>query len=203
MDSSTSKRFVALDGLTSIAEGEPRLVAFAAAAYLTAKPDAALLILDLSTGSAVDLDLRGTPSEVVARLRGADNPSDPTDLPEEPVRGRPKLGVIAREVTLLPRHWEWLAQQRSGASAALRRLVDEARQRTAEADSTRRRQEVAYRAMTTLAGDLPGYESAIRALFASDRPAFQAATAEWPTDIRRICTSLWPTQDEDKQGTTP
>lgn len=187
-----SSRFVVFDGFNLIADGELNLVAAAASAYGTAKPEATLVVLDLETGSAVDLDLRGTPHEVVSRLPPPGAVSENTDASKAPVRGRPRLGVIAREVTLLPRHWEWLAGQRGGASIALRRLVDEAKQRTAEADNHRRRLEAAYQALTTLAGDLPGYESAIRALFASDRDAFQAATAGWSSDLQRICTWLWP-----------
>ncbi|MEO6102552.1 MAG: DUF2239 family protein [Pseudoxanthomonas sp.] len=194
MSGPTSTKFVVFDGTTLIAEGGLERVAVAASAYLTAKPHAALLVLDLTTGSAVDLDLRGTADDVVGRLIGNGLLGDQPDPAVEPVRGRPKLGVVAREVTLLPRHWDWLSSQRGGASAALRRLVDEARQRTAATDGHRARQEAAYRAMTTLAGDLAGYESAIRALFASDVTAFESAIARWPTDIQRICQLLWPTQ---------
>jgi hypothetical protein len=103
--------------------------------------------------------------------------------PSKPTRGRPKLGVTAREVTLLPRHWDWLASQPGGASATLRRLVDQARREAGASDAMRQAQEATYRVMTTLAGDLPGYEDATRALFANDRPRFDQLTAGWPTDI--------------------
>lgn len=137
---------------------------------------AALLVIDSATGRAVDLDLRGSVLDVLARL-------DSTSLPPKPARGRPKLGVTAREVTLLPRHWDWLAAQPGGASATLRRLVDQARRETVDADARRQAQAVTYRVMTTLAGDLPGYEEATRALFANDRARFNDLTTSWPTDI--------------------
>jgi hypothetical protein len=126
----------------------------------------------------VDLDLRGTAEEVLARL--------PREAPRGP--GRPKLGVTAREVTLLPRHWEWLARQPGGASVALRKLVEEASKSARE--ETRRAQEVAYRFMSAMAGDRPGFEEASRALFAGDRARFEAETAAWPEDIRTHLEAL-------------
>jgi hypothetical protein len=131
------------------------------------------LVIEAETGRVVDLDLRGSIPEALARLEPAPKAG----------RGRPRLGVIAREVTLLPRHWDWLAGQPGGASAALRRLVDQARRETVDSDALRCAQEVTYRVMTTLSGDLPGYEEATRALFANDRARFEALTAAWPTDI--------------------
>lgn len=105
-------------------------------------------------------------------------------------RGRPKLGVIGREVTLLPRHWEWLSAQPGGASVALRRLVDEARRSSAPARDARLAQERAYRVMSALAGDRPGYEEALRALFAGDRPRLEAHISDWPSDIREYTLHL-------------
>ena len=88
--------------------------------------------------------------------------------------GRPKLGVVAREITLLPRHWEWLAQQTGGASVAIRKLVDEARRATATtAIASASAQEAAYRFMSAMAGNLPHFEEAIRALFADDPRRFE------------------------------
>ena len=141
------------------------------------------VVFDDTTGCTVELDLRGSVEDVLARL----SPSSP---PAKPTRGRPKLGVTAREVTLLPRHWEWLATQPGGASAALRRLVDQARRETGSTDAVRQAQEAAYRVMTTLAGDLPGYEEATRALFARDRARFDQLTAAWPADIGDYVRSL-------------
>lgn len=125
-----------------------------------------LLLFDDATGRQVDIDLRGDGQEP---SRG---------------RGRPKLGVQAREVTLLPRHWEWLAAQPGGASAALRRLVEDARKAQEDAPSPRAAMDAAYHFLTGMAGDRPGYEDAIRALYARDRQGFAKASEEWPSAIR-------------------
>jgi uncharacterized protein len=139
-------------------------------------------IYDDTTGRAIDIDTRGSDAEVLARL---------TPTPEEPRgRGRPKLGVVAREVTLLPRHWDWLNAQPGGASVALRKLVEEARRTSGDRDRTRRAQEAAYRFMSAIAGDLPGFEEAARALFANDRARFAELVAHWPGDIRDHAVKL-------------
>ena len=98
--------------------------------------------------------------------------------------GRPKLGVVAREVSLLPRHWEWLEQQPNGASAAIRRLVDQARSNDPGAERTRLAIEAASRFLSAMAGNLPGYEEATRALFGRDRQRFDELIGVWPKDIR-------------------
>ncbi|KVE36609.1 DUF2239 family protein [Burkholderia sp. TSV86] len=120
-------------------------------------------------------------------------------------RGRPKLGVIAREVTLLPRHWEWLSTQPGGASVALRKLVDEARRTHARQDRNRQAQERAYHFMSAIAGDLPGFEEAARALFASDPDRLHASIAAWPDDVRSHTIALAydhePTSDASRHGT--
>jgi len=105
-------------------------------------------------------------------------------------RGRPKLGVISREVTLLPRHWEWLAAQPGGASVALRKLVESARLSNTDRDSRRKAQERAYHFMLALGGDLPGYEEATRALFADDTEALKTHIAGWPDDVRTHALKL-------------
>jgi len=92
--------------------------------------------------------------------------------------------VVAREVTLLPRHWEWLAAQPGGASVALRKLVEAARRDHRDRDIQRQVQECAHRFMSAMAGDLPGYEEAIRALFADDQARFAGLVAPWPADVR-------------------
>jgi len=127
------------------------------------------------TGKQVDFDLRGTSSDVLARYRLA---------PARVGPGRPKLGVVAREVSLLPRHWEWLEQQPSGASAAIRRLVDEARKRDPGEQRTRSSVDAAGRFLSAMAGNLPGYEEASRALYARNKERFDELVREWPRDIR-------------------
>jgi hypothetical protein len=104
--------------------------------------------------------------------------------------GRPKLGVVAREVTLLPRHWEWLARQTGGASVALRKLVEEARRTGEVGHRVRQAQEAAYRFMSVMAGNRPNYEEAIRALFAGEASRFEKLIAEWPADVRRHAARL-------------
>ena len=148
-----------------------------------------ILVFDDATGRIVDLDLRGTEAEIAARL-DAPAPRAGTK-PEAPKgRGRPKLGVVSREVTLLPRHWDWLARQRGGASAALRRLVDEARKQPDADARDRDAQEAAYRVLQALAGDLPGYEEALRALFAGDAAGCAARMSDWPADLRRYALRM-------------
>lgn len=151
-----------------------------------------ILILDDETGRTVDLDLRRRPGAPSATPEPPEppEPREPPALAPKPARGRPKLGVVAREVTLLPRHWDWLAAQPGGASAALRRLVEGARRDGAVAADARQAQEALHRAMTALAGDLPGYEDALRALYARDDSAFDAAIAGWPADIRRYLAAF-------------
>lgn len=126
--------------------------------------EGALLVAFDEAGRRVDID-----------------PREPSPEPP-PARGRPKLGVTPREVTLLPRHWDWLAAQPGGASVALRKLVEGA-MRSPEA-SARQSRDAASRFMTVMGGDLPTYEEATRALYAADRGRFEVLTNEWPADIR-------------------
>ncbi len=132
-----------------------------------------VLVLDGHTGASVELDLRGDEAAILARLIEAEPPRRGP--------GRPKLGVVAREVTLLPRHWEWLASQPGGASVALRRLVEEARRD--DRDARRQARDNLYRFMSAVAGNQPGYEEACRALFAGDAARFGEQIAGWPQDL--------------------
>ena len=145
-----------------------------------------IVIFDDANGRPIDLDLRGTERDVVARLpQPASNPETAADdLPEPRGRGRPKLGVVAREVTLLPRHWEWLGAQPGGASVALRKLVEEARRANGDRDRSRAARDAAYHFMSVMAGNLAGFEEASRALFADDRRRFVELIAGWPGDVR-------------------
>ncbi|MDB5737972.1 MAG: hypothetical protein JWO65_1640 [Sphingomonas bacterium] len=167
----------AFAGLSRLASGPLPQVAIAIRHAAGSEP---ILVFDDATGRVIDLDLRGSDAEIVARL-----PAE-----EARGRGRPKLGVIAREVTLLPRHWDWLATQSGGASAALRRLVEEARKTGGTRQERRAAQEVAYRFLQAIAGDLPGYEESTRALFADDRTRFEAQIAGWPDAIRAYALKL-------------
>lgn len=146
-----------------------------------------VLVFDDETGRLVDIDPRDHAGQGVEQL--AENTQADT-VPTHRTRGRPKLGVVPREVTLLPRHWEWLAAQPGGASVALRRLVEEARRTGAEADRRRQGQESAYRFLTAMAGDRQNYEEAMRALFAGDLDKVEALTKGWPRDIAAHALAL-------------
>lgn len=148
------------------------------------------LVFDDATGSQVDLDTRGTPDEISVRY---------SETPEPRGRGRPRLGVVAKEVTLLPRHWDWLSDQPGGASVALRKLVDQARRSSGDSDRVRAAQEAAYRFMSAIAGNLPGFEEATRALFAYDRRRFGELLAHWPEDVRDYAIRL-AFADRDPDG---
>ena len=168
----------AFAGERRIASG-PRLeVALAIKAATGMANPPMVLIFDDQTGRAIDFDLRGSVEEIASRLT-ADQPAA-----EKRSSGRPKLGVVAREVTLLPRHWEWLAAQPGGASTTLRKLVDAARNTKDPRALMRQAQEAADRFMSAMLGNQPGYEEASRALYASNRSRFLALTKAWPRDLR-------------------
>jgi uncharacterized protein len=160
---------IAFAGARRLALGDLAEVTQVLREALAAGETATLLVFEIATGEQIDLDLRATP-------------------PPRRGPGRPKLGVVAREVTLLPRHWDWLNAQPGGASVALRKLVEDAR-KNPEARQ-RQRRDALYRFTSAMAGDAPGFEEAARALFAGDRLRFEANTAAWPTDVRSHALSL-------------
>ncbi|CAO4194012.1 DUF2239 family protein [Methylorubrum extorquens] len=193
-----SKPCTAFAGTKQFAAGSLVDVALAIKAAEGEGREAPVLVFDDASGSVMDLDLRGTTADIVVRLgeRGkretpAARPRTASDTDAEPRgRGRPKLGVVAREVTLLPRHWEWLSAQPGGASQALRRLVDEARRSDGGQTQAKAAREAAYRFLNALAGDLPGYEDAIRSLFAGEAQNFADRMKAWPSDVRRHALKL-------------
>jgi len=152
----------------------------------------AVLVFDDETGDQIELDLRDAGPIVAGKGTSSgdsSDSSDPSDLPQTG-RGRPRLGVVSREVTLLPRHWEWLNRQPGGASVALRKLVEEARRTHAEQDLRRQSQSAAFKFMTAMAGDRPGYEEAVRALFAGKRVRYELEIERWPVDVRNHALKL-------------
>ena len=178
--------YVAFEGDHCIASGDLRAVVRAAKETRDRREDAAILVFDGRSGP-IDIDFRGSVDDVLARLPeipGASVAAENAAIPVPRGPGRPKLGVVAREVTLLPRHWEWLAQQSGGASVALRRLVDEARRANKDKDRIRRAQETAHRFIAAMGENKPHYEEVARALFAGDAKRFEAWTASWPADVR-------------------
>jgi len=180
MERPRTTRCTAFEGSRRIASGELAEVALATKAVVERGERGPVLVFDDETSEPIELDLRGSPDDVLARLPSSDDDMPPT--PRGP--GRPRLGVVAREVTLLPRHWEWLAAQSGGASVAIRRLVEEARRASEPADRVRRARDAAYRFMAAVAGNEPGFEEATRALFSGDLDRFVAHTAAWPADVR-------------------
>ncbi|MEO6608137.1 MAG: DUF2239 family protein [Aestuariivirga sp.] len=173
-ESNPAKDFVCLSDSRKIAEGSLADVALTAWNFAKSHPSQPTLAFDRQTGAVVDLNLSGTSFDVAARY------SAQTEIPK---RGRPKLGVTAREVTLLPRHWDWLAQQPGGASVTLRRLVETARKETAPKLAARDRLAAAYKFMSAIGGDLPSFEEASRALFAQNFAKLETCLSKWPSDI--------------------
>jgi hypothetical protein len=158
-------------------------------------------LFDDRTGRRLDLDFEGSPEDVAARaawLRASLADPDDAIAPSGKARGRgrPRLGVVAKEITLLPRHWAWLSAQRGSASATLRRLVDDARRASEGADRVRAAQDAAYRFMYDSAGDAAGFEEALRSLYAGDEAGFEEATRAWPEDVsayaRRLAADAFP-----------
>jgi hypothetical protein len=178
---------IAFAGETRIAKGAAADVA--RAAKLAMQGGESVLVFDARTSRPVEFDFRGSPDEVARRAAKA-YPAEPAAEEEPRGRGRPRLGVVGREVTLLPRHWEWLAAQPGGASVALRKLVEAARKANAKEDAVRAAQESAYRFMSAMAGDAAHFEEASRALFAGDRTNFQKLTRNWPRDVRAHARAL-------------
>lgn len=182
--SSPSLRCTAFSGLQRIASGELRHVAMKAKQAFDLHPGQPVLVFDDADGRTVELPLE-LPAADLLRLLAQPQlaaSADVAPLPRRP--GRPKLGVVAREITLLPRHWDWLAAQPGGASVALRRLVEDARKVSSGDDRRRAAQEATFRFMQALAGDLPGFEEAARALFAGDVTRFEEHVAGWADDVR-------------------
>jgi hypothetical protein len=181
METMEQRRCTAFAGFRRVAAGDVAEVALAIKAALEQGEAEPVLVFEDETSRRVELDLRGTVDEVRERLEITVPAAEP-EAPRGP--GRPKLGVVAREVTLLPRHWDWLNEQPGGASVALRKLVDEARRANEGRDRARRAQEAVYRFMSAIGGNLPHFEEASRALFAGNRTGFEESIREWPEDVR-------------------
>jgi hypothetical protein len=186
MTTGSNPAYIAFAGDRRIASGDLRDIARSAKRTLDLHGEAQLLIFDGKTSGPVEIDFRGSIDDVLARLPRSEAPAADEDTAATAPRGpgRPKLGVVAREVTLLPRHWDWLTQQKGGASVAIRKLVEEARRNSEAKDRIRLAQEAAYRFMSAMAGNRPHYEEAIRALFGNDPSRFGKLIAEWPADVR-------------------
>lgn len=194
MDPSTPA-YIAFDGNQKIATGPLPAVALKVKETYDAHPLARILVFNAATSELIDFDCRGTPAQMLRRLKASAKQvppqTDPTPQRSAPAGpGRPRLGVVAREVTLLPRHWEWLSSQPGGASVALRKLVEQAKRASLSSDNVRQAQTAAYRFMSAMAGNLDGFEEAARALFAADRGKFNALLASWPSDVQAHLQAL-------------
>jgi uncharacterized protein len=185
---SDERTLTAFSGHELLAAGTEGEVIAAIRAALAAGETRTILVFDDTNGRQIDLDLRAPdPGQV---------PFGDEASPSARKVGRPRLGVQAREVTLLPRHWEWLSEQPGGASVTLRKLVDVARKAGSGLGAVRRAREAADRFMSALLGNEPGYEEAARALYAADRDRFLAQTRAWPAAPRayllRLAADVFP-----------
>ncbi len=199
----TKRTFTAFAGQRQIETGDIQTTLAAAKRRLDAGESATLLVFEDQTGAQIDFDWRGTVEDVLGRL--SQHPMFLEAPSEDKTRvgpGRPKLGVISREVSLLPRHWQWLETQSGGISGALRRLVDEARKKQPAKEEAHRQRDAISRFMWAMAGDFPGFEEASRALFADDADQFRERIREWPEDIRSHLTRLAQTAFASSAGAT-
>ena len=184
------KSCTAFNGNQRVASGNLLKVARKVKEIIDQNEQASILIFDDVTSEPVEVDFRGTMEDILERLEkppaGGElaNALSDTDQYSQRGPGRPKLGVVSREVTLLPRHWDWLNSQPGGASVALRKLVEEARRVNSGKDKVRHSKEVTYRFISAMAGNFPGFEEATRALFAGDSERFNSLIASWSIDIR-------------------
>jgi len=184
---SEKSQYIAFEDGRQIASGELRDVAVKVHKAIQSR-QGQVLILNDATSEVVELDLRGSSRDVLRRLDETPIQAAEPEAPRKP--GRPKLGVVAREVTLLPRHWDWLNVQPGGASVAIRKLVEEARRVHRNTDRVRKAKESAYRFMSTMAGNEPGFEEATRGLFAGDAIRFAEHIRNWPSDVRAHAARL-------------
>lgn len=211
----TPAEFIAFEGSHRLVHGALVPVVLQVKAASQARPLARFMVFNAHSSEVLDFDLRGTPEEVLARLAVShpDAVAHYAQLSKNNAAtaksgpGRPKLGVVAREVTLLPRHWAWLSSQPGGASVALRKLVDQARKDGQTQDQRRQSQEATYRFMSAMAGCLEGFEEAARALFAAEQARFEALLTPWPQDIQthllQLAHAAWLPSDTPSSSELP
>lgn len=182
-----AKKYIAFADLTKkVASGSLADVAEKAKQYLLTRPDADVLIFDCVTSEQVEIDFRGSPETVRRRAEKVQGPDVEiqSDAGKKAGPGRPRLGVIAKEVTLLPQHWDWLNEQPGGASVTLRKLVEASIKKNSARDTIRRAQDAAYKFLVVTAGDRDQYEEVLRALYAQDLTKFSRLMMSWPKDLR-------------------
>lgn len=187
--------YTAFEGTNLLFRGSLKDVVLSIKTYLRRSENTSVLIFSDVTGKIMDFNFHGSKQDVLKRLEKytlAEEPKEPTGP------GRPKLGVISREISLLPRHWEWLATQTGGASATIRLLVEEARKKSSNISSVKQMQERVYQIMSVLAGDFQGYEEALRALYKRDSKAFFGHIKGWPKDVQKYLIEITNPVFEDK-----
>jgi uncharacterized protein len=191
----TAMPCIAFAGTSRLAQGTLREIAQAVKRAIDENPQQSILVFDAVTSAPIDLNLQGSEAEVLSRLDTLEGEGDGAESAKAEAAargkpGRPKLGVTPREITLLPRHWDWLGSQPGGASVALRKLLEQALRSTRDADRLRQQRDAAYRFIHAIAGNEPGFEAASRALFATDQAGFHATIETWPHDVRAHATHL-------------
>ena len=201
---STTHQYTAFCGPSCISRGAIEPVVLAAKALVDQGEKARIAIFDDQSGETIEIDFRGSPDDVVKRLadhpilRKASEAGQGAISERQAGPGRPRLGVVSREVSLLPRHWEWLAKQEGGASGTLRRLVEDARKKGRQKDRLREAQTAVHRFMWDMAGNEPHFEEASRAFYARDYEAMRELIKDWPTDVRvhikRLVQRLLPAE---------
>lgn len=186
MEMLRERHCAAFAGKKLIASGDLADVARCAKSFIDIEPASTILIFD-DNSELVEIDFRGTVDDVAQRIHEAQQKlqSQQQDANSQKAGpGRPKLGVVSKEVTLLPRHWEWLATQSGGASVTIRKLVDAARKRDELPNREERAREITYKFMSAMAGDEVNFEEASRALFAGDEKRLGELIQAWPEDLR-------------------
>lgn len=193
MKDTSTLLYTAFENQNILASGPLEDVALKVKRRLKTHSSAPILIFSDSTGKQMDLDLRGTEKEALERLKMFISPEESSLQSSGP--GRPKLGVVAREISLLPRHWEWLSTQTGGASATIRRLIEDAKKNSSGKESIKSAQERTHQFMSAMAGNLNNFEEALRSLYAKDKKKFLGLIAYWPEDIKdhakKLATLVW------------
>jgi uncharacterized protein len=180
--------YTAFDRFKIISQGNLEEVALDVRRHLKTNREARILIFSDFSGRQMDLDLSGSEKDTLERLKIFKTP----DLnPSQSGPGRPKLGVVPREISLLPSHWEWLSTQPGGSSATIRRLVEEMMKINASGkDKSKHAQETVYTFLNAIAGDLPNFEEALRFLYRRDKKRFKDLISSWPEDLVRHTLTL-------------
>ena len=180
-----TKKYSAIQDQNLIVMGELPVVLKEIKLFLDQGGCEPVLIFDHTDGRQWDFNFQGTLEEVLSR---AIVPED--DNCNKPGPGRPRLGIVSREVTLLPRHWDWLEQQPGKASGTLRRLVEDAMKHPSDDFIIRQKQEALGRIISSVGGNLIGFEDFLRILHRKEWNKVEEVIKEWPLGIKKIITTI-------------